>query len=113
MAQRLIAPIGNLHVVPEDISDRQAILVEPLAAAIRTFELTPLNPGDVVVVLGCGRLGKMIALVASKLDATVVAVGRSRAHLEQVSPYAEVRVAFGPDTSSHGDVICARSEDEL
>jgi threonine dehydrogenase-like Zn-dependent dehydrogenase len=63
------------------------VLVEPLAAAIRTFELAPVSQDDVVVVLGCGRLGRLVALVAHKAGARVIAVGRSRKHLELVSSY--------------------------
>jgi len=61
--------------------------VEPLAAAIRTFELAPVTQEDVVVILGCGRLGRLVALVAHKAGARVIVVGRSRKHLELVSDY--------------------------
>jgi len=95
-AQMLSVPVGNVHALPEELPLEQAVLVEPLAAAIRTFELTPLAAGDAVVVLGCGRLGRLVALVAKKLGARVVAVGRSKKHLQLIAPFVDQLVAFQP-----------------
>lgn len=88
----LTVPAGSLHRLPDEISDDVAIFIEPLAAAIRTFELTPIEPGDWVLVLGAGRLGRLIALVAHKLSARVITVARSRASLEFVREFSEVSV---------------------
>lgn len=93
-ARYLIVPGGSLHVLPRGLAPEAAVLIEPLAAAIRTFELTPLQQGDTVVVLGCGRLGRLVALVASKMGARVMAVGRSRTHLELIKPFAWKRICF-------------------
>ena len=76
-ATDVIVPALNLHAVPYGISDVHAVLVEPLAAAIQTFELAPVFPGDHVVVLGAGRLGSLIAQVARLKGARVIAVSRS------------------------------------
>jgi threonine dehydrogenase-like Zn-dependent dehydrogenase len=76
-AELVKVPVGNLHILPETIPLRHGIFVEPLAAAIQTFELTPLSTGDTVVVLGAGRLGVLICRVASLKGARVVAVSRS------------------------------------
>jgi threonine dehydrogenase-like Zn-dependent dehydrogenase len=51
--------------------------VEPVAAAIRTFELTPLSPEDTVAVLGAGRLGLLVCRAAKSFGSRVVAVSRS------------------------------------
>ena len=74
-----IVPALNLHAVPFGVPDAHAVLVEPLAAAIQTFELAPVFPGDQVVVLGAGRLGALIAQVARLRGARVIAVARSQA----------------------------------
>jgi threonine dehydrogenase-like Zn-dependent dehydrogenase len=95
-ARHLIVPAGSLHVLPRRFPLDVAVLVEPLAAAIRTFELTPLRGGETVVVLGCGRLGRLVALVASKMGARVMAVGRSRTHMELIKPFAWRRICFDP-----------------
>ncbi|MEI7633691.1 MAG: alcohol dehydrogenase catalytic domain-containing protein [bacterium] len=91
-ARYLRAPQGNLHPLPNSIPSDAGTLIEPLAAAMRTFELTPLRGGEIVVVLGCGRLGRLVALAAGRLGARVIAVGRSQAHLDLVAPFAWKRV---------------------
>jgi len=47
-------------------------------AAILTSELTPVARGDVVAVLGVGRLGTLICAAASALGARVIAISRSK-----------------------------------
>lgn len=88
----LTIPAGTLHELPEDIPDDLAIFIEPLAAAIRTFDLTPVKSGDWVVVLGSGRLGRLIALAANKRGARVITVARSRASLDFVKDFSELSV---------------------
>ena len=76
-AQYVRVPILNLHSLPDTISWEEGVFVEPLAAAIQTFELTPISPSNQVVVLGIGRLGLLICAVASFKKARVCAVSRS------------------------------------
>ncbi|MHC4472320.1 MAG: zinc-dependent alcohol dehydrogenase [Planctomycetota bacterium] len=76
-AELVVVLADALHRLPEDLSPRASVLVEPLAAAIRTFELTPISREDTVVVLGAGRLGLLICRVAHSFGARVIAVSRS------------------------------------
>jgi len=76
-ADHIVVPAANVHRLPEDLAPWAGTLVEPLAAAIRTFELAPLSPGDTVVVLGAGRLGLLVAKTARSHGAHVLAVSRS------------------------------------
>jgi threonine dehydrogenase-like Zn-dependent dehydrogenase len=78
-ATHVRVPEGSVHRLPDDISDEEAVFVEPLAAAVRTFELSPFFEGDSVVVLGVGRLGTLVVWVASRLGGRVIAVTRSEA----------------------------------
>jgi len=77
-AERTVVPIRNLRAVPAEMSDETAIFIEPLAAAIQTFVMTPVNPDKVVVVLGCGRLGVLVAAVARARGARVLAFAQDR-----------------------------------
>src|SRR6185436_2078529 len=51
-------PLTNLHRVPEGLADEEAVFTEPLAAAYEILTQIQLNPGDEVVVIGDGKLGK-------------------------------------------------------
>lgn len=66
----------NLYVVPDRVSDDQAVFVEPLAAALQVTEAIHISPRDRVVVLGVGKLGMLVAQVLKLTGADVVAVVR-------------------------------------
>lgn len=54
-------PARNLIPVPAGISDRQAVFVEPLAAALGILERCPIS-GERVAIIGDGKLGLLIAM---------------------------------------------------
>jgi threonine dehydrogenase-like Zn-dependent dehydrogenase len=85
-------PLGSVHVLPPEISLEEAVFVEPLAAAIQTFELVPLNKDDKVAVLGVGRLGTLISAVANSLGARVIAISRSKQKLERAKKFGASEV---------------------
>jgi len=74
--REIIVPWRAIHVLPDDFSDEEGALIEPLAAALQTFELSPAGAGDFVVVLGAGRLGALIALVAKARGAQTMVTTR-------------------------------------
>lgn len=76
-ADYIVVPAANVHRLPAELPVRSGALVEPLAAAIRTFEVTPITPDDHVVVLGAGRLGLLVAKTARSHGAHVIAISRS------------------------------------
>jgi alcohol dehydrogenase len=85
-------PVGSVHVLPPEISDAEAVFVEPLAAAIRTFDLTPVKRNDTIAVLGAGRLGTLISSVANSLGARVIAISRSKWKLERAKKFGASEV---------------------
>ena len=62
-AELVCVPERNCHVVPDQVSDEQAVFVEPLAAAIQVVEVQPVDRWMDVVVIGSGRLGLLVAQV--------------------------------------------------
>lgn len=76
MADLVSIPIDCLHEVPADVSDRQAVFVEPLAAALEILQQTHLRPTDRVALVGDGKLGLLIAQVLRLPGCEVTVVGR-------------------------------------
>jgi threonine dehydrogenase-like Zn-dependent dehydrogenase len=62
-ADQLALTVRNLHVVPDSVSDDQAVFTEPLAAALQVTALVPVSPRDRVVLIGAGKLGLLCAQV--------------------------------------------------
>lgn len=91
-AELIRVPVGNIHILPPEVSPREGVFVEPLAAAIQTFEVTSIDPGDTVAVLGIGRLGTLICAVASAQGATTIAISRSKDKLKRARKYGATEV---------------------
>ena len=75
-AEYVSVPAANLHVVPENVSDEEAVFTEPLAAAFEILTQIQLNPGDEVLVLGDGKLGNLCAQVLQLTGAKISALGK-------------------------------------
>lgn len=76
MADRVRVPIANLHDVPDAIVDREAVFIEPLAAAFRIAEQVPLGPEVRMAIVGDGKLGLLCAWAARLSGASVSLVGK-------------------------------------
>ena len=84
-AEFLQLPDVNLIPVPDNISDRQAVFVEPLAAACGILERVSIAESDRVAVIGDGKLGLLCAQVVTLTGARVVLVGKHPEKLEIVA----------------------------
>jgi threonine dehydrogenase-like Zn-dependent dehydrogenase len=75
-AKYLILPVENLHLVPENVSDEEAVFVEPLAANFQILEQVHLKPTESVVILGDGKMGQLAAQVLTLAGCEVMMVGK-------------------------------------
>jgi alcohol dehydrogenase len=82
MADYCVLPVCNLHLVPDSVSDKQAVFTEPLAAALEILEQVHVRPTQRVVVLGDGKLGLLVAQVMRLTGCDLLAVGR---HLDKLA----------------------------
>jgi threonine dehydrogenase-like Zn-dependent dehydrogenase len=98
----LVAHSSQLHVVPDDLSDDAAVLIEPLACAVHAVLRADVQPGSTVCVSGAGTMGLLTiaALRALTKDVRVFAIakhGRQREEARRlgaddvVTPDAAVR----------------------
>lgn len=76
-AEYLTLPERNCHLVPDSISDEDAVFTEPLAAAFQVLHQVQIEPRTSVVVLGTGRLGLLVAQVFARTGCRLVAIGRN------------------------------------
>ncbi len=75
-ADYLALPVENLHLVPDEVSDDEAVFVEPLAANFEILEQVHLKPTDRVIVLGDGKMGQLAARVLALSGCEVTLVGK-------------------------------------
>ncbi len=84
LADYLVLPTRNLHLVPDNISDEEAVFVEPLAANFEIVEQVHVKPTDSVVVLGDGKMGQLAAQVLTLSGCEVMMVGKHEEKLALV-----------------------------
>jgi threonine dehydrogenase-like Zn-dependent dehydrogenase len=79
-SEALVAHSSQLHVVPDDVRDEDAVLTEPLACAMHAVNRAELDAGATVAVIGAGAIGLLTvaALRERHPDATIVAVAKHR-----------------------------------
>jgi len=77
-AEYVVLPRRNVHVLPEVVSNEQAIFVEPLAAALQIVKQVPIEARHKVIVVGDGKLGLLAAqaLAAKRGKANMVLLGK-------------------------------------
>ena len=97
-AEFLSLPEENLHVVPDIITDEQAVFVEPLAAAFEIREQVSLDPVWKVAVVGDGRLAQMICHVLKLSCPDVTCFGRHRSKLARLERFG-IATRIGMDDS--------------
>lgn len=75
-ADYLCLPVENLHPLPKEISNDQAVFIEPLAAACQILEQVSIATTDRIVVIGDGKLGLLCAQVLQTTPCELIILGR-------------------------------------
>ena len=75
MAQYIVARAASCHVLPENVSTRDASITEAAACAYHGVYRADIKPGDIVLVLGPGPIGLLVAQVVMSRGGRVVMTG--------------------------------------
>jgi 2-desacetyl-2-hydroxyethyl bacteriochlorophyllide A dehydrogenase len=79
--ERFVAPAANVYPLRPETDLYEAALIEPLACAIRGYDLLPRRMGDHVLIYGAGTMGLLMAQLAPRAGAagvTIVDINPSR-----------------------------------
>jgi threonine dehydrogenase-like Zn-dependent dehydrogenase len=69
-------------VVPDSVSDRQAVFTEPLAAACEILDQVKINGSHSVAIIGDGKLGQLISRVIATTGCELTLIGKHPSKLE-------------------------------
>jgi len=100
-AEYLTLPVENLHLVPEEVSDDQAVFVEPLAANFQILQQVHLTPADRVIILGDGKMGQLAVRVLALIGCEITLIGKHPAKL-QLAAQAGVHTCLLADGEEPG-----------
>ncbi|MET1003984.1 MAG: zinc-dependent alcohol dehydrogenase family protein [Propionibacteriaceae bacterium] len=101
-AELTLAPVRNVHRLPDGVDLALAALIEPLSCAIHGYDLLPRRMGEHYLVYGAGTMGLMMAQLAPRAGAASVTVlDRNPARLEVAQDVGVERVAISADDVDH------------
>ena len=103
-AEYMTMPLEVLFEVPDNVTDEQAVFVEPLAAACEITEQLHIKPFEKVVVLGDGKLGLITALTLNAQNVDVILVGKHQNKLD-------IAKEQGVETSLLNDFVIEKKYD--
>ncbi|WP_298860380.1 zinc-dependent alcohol dehydrogenase family protein [uncultured Microbacterium sp.] len=69
-----VAPASNVYKLRPETDINEAALIEPLACAIRGWDVLPRRIGDHVLVYGAGTMGLLMAQLATRAGAASVTI---------------------------------------
>ncbi|MFV0333930.1 MAG: zinc-binding dehydrogenase [Tropicimonas sp.] len=117
-AEAVTLPARNVIPAPDGVPDRHLAMAEPLAVALHALRRLSAHEGKDVLVSGCGPIGALVALLASRGGHPVLLVEQNAARAEQVAAatgaqvigldgLSERRVRFAVETTGSEAVLSA------
>lgn len=103
-ADRVVLPAGNAYLVPDEIGDDAAAILDPLGNAVHTalsFDLV----GEDVLITGAGPIGQMAAAVAYRAGARHVVVTDVSDHRLEIARRMGATAAIHPGEESIRDTM--------
>ena len=114
MGEYAVLPQDNIVKLPDDVSDEQGALFEPMAVAINAIDRGGVHAGSSVLITGAGPIGVLVAMAARAAGASRVVVSEAnparRQRLESLELGYEVA---DPTSADFGDVVLGSTEEGL
>ncbi|MCH9658818.1 alcohol dehydrogenase catalytic domain-containing protein [archaeon] len=105
-AEYLSLPEKNLHVIPDNMTDEQAVFVEPLAAAFEIKEQVALQPQWSVAIVGDGRLAQLIIQVLKLTCPNITCFGKHKSKLESlISIGVKIKIGIASSDEQSFDLV--------
>ncbi|WP_369393224.1 zinc-binding dehydrogenase [Streptomyces sp. CG1] len=109
-AEYLRMPARALSVVPEDVQDAEAMLVEPAVTVLEGLERVRCVPGDRALVIGTGTIGLLAVQLTARMAGAVDVVGVEDNGLATARRMGARRVFLpGQAPAGHYDVVVEAS----
>ncbi len=84
-AEYTVAAEESVYLLPDTMSLEEGAFVEPLACALRTFEVANIQLGDTVLVMGAGSMGNLITQCVALSGAANVIVSEPIKHRREIA----------------------------
>ncbi|MFG6149415.1 zinc-dependent alcohol dehydrogenase [Halobacillus sp. B23F22_1] len=93
--------------IPEDLSNENAVLIEPLAVIVHGFKKVTITQDTTLAIIGCGAEGMLAIALAHYLGADITAVDINGEKLKKAKHHYNGITTCYPEEVNHGtfDVV--------
>jgi threonine dehydrogenase-like Zn-dependent dehydrogenase len=81
-AEYVCLPAEFVHKIPEEISDADAVMIEPVAVAHHALRIAEAKSGDSIAIIGLGAIGLLLTQLAVAFGYNVWVLEKYEAKLE-------------------------------
>jgi L-iditol 2-dehydrogenase len=111
LRDRLAWPETSLYPLPDDVTDDEGALVEPLAVAIHAVDLVGIEPGATVAVIGCGPIGLLVVALCRLAGAAAVVATDPQPHrLNAAAVLGATRTIRATGSGEDGAAVLAATD---
>ena len=68
----MAVPEEDCYILPDNLSDADAVMIEPTTIAIQSLSRAGVEDDDVIFIIGCGALGSSILRIARLTNAKII-----------------------------------------
>lgn len=68
----MAVPEEDCYILPDNLSDADAVMIEPTTIAIQSLSRAGIEDDDVIFIIGCGALGSSILRIARLTNAKII-----------------------------------------
>ncbi len=99
-SEEMLLHESQVFRVPDELSNEQAVLIEPTSVALHAALRRLPNPGDNVLIVGSGTIGLLILQILRALapQATISVMARHPFQVEQATRMGAERIIYPQDT---------------
>jgi L-iditol 2-dehydrogenase len=105
MREFAVWPSSRLHRLPDQLSDAEGALLEPLGVAIHALDLGHLRIGGTAAVVGCGPIGLLLVQLLRAAGAAVVLAVDPLAHRRDAASRYGAEAVLDPAAPDAGAAL--------
>tara|TARA_B100001540_G_scaffold317591_1_gene351456 strand:- start:3342 stop:4379 length:1038 start_codon:yes stop_codon:yes gene_type:complete len=105
LADYVIAPAGNIYILPKNMPFNHAAYIEPLACAIHGQKRIQVDVGETVLILGAGPMGLTHTALSKRRGAGQVLVSEPNKKRREIAHKLGSDKEFDPTDSGTIDLI--------
>lgn len=104
-ADYIVLPESFAHSLPDNISDNDAVTIEPSAVALAALNRSKAKPGDSIAVIGLGPIGLLLTHIALSLGYRVLVSEPGELKMKIASEMGAIPIYIGNNPERYASVL--------